>query len=54
MAKVYMINGVRCVPETAKFNAEKVIENAKARSAEKAELTKLILENKVNDILRSI
>lgn len=54
MAKVFVINGVRCVPETAKFSAEKIVAESIARSAERAELARTILTIKANDILKSL
>lgn len=54
MAKVFVINGVRCVPETAKFDATAIVAESIAKATERAEMTKLVLTLKVNEILASI
>lgn len=54
MAKVFIINGVRCVPETAKFNAETIVAESILRSQERAELARTILTVKANEILKSL
>jgi len=58
MAKVFVINGVRCVPENGNalsLEARAMESNAsQLRSVERAEMTKLILSIKANEILRSL
>lgn len=58
MAKVMVINGIRCIPENRnalsadKRTAERTA--SELRAAERFELQKLILEHKVAEILASI
>lgn len=58
MAKVFVINGVRCVPENNNaLTLEQRAMEANAsqlRSIERAELTRTILTIKANEILKSL
>lgn len=57
MAKVFVINGVRCVPEVTRLSDKAVatvIENARQSAIERADLSRTILTTKANEILKSL
>lgn len=57
MAKVFVINGVRCVPEVKTISiSQRAFESnaSQLRAVERFELKKLILTTKANEILASL